>query len=371
MNRAKVSLEQVADIENCKRAILNASRKKRKRQDVARYIEHLDEAAKELSDFILDPNAEFHDGKRGTTPDGALGKKRDLCKPRFFPDHCAHWAVMQIVGEILMKSYYEYSCASIKGRGTHYAKRAVERILKDERGTKYCLQVDVKGFYASIDKDRLIKMLDCKFKDKRIVSVLAKIIYSYSGKGIPIGFYTSAPLANYYLTASDRYVKETLRIKYLVRYMDDMVMYSGNKRQLHKCRAAMSEFLAERLGLQLKHNWQVYKMPYLKDKTERPKRSREHRATDFVGFKFYRYKTTIRKSIFLRLLRNVRKLQKGNYTAKNCQAFMSYNGYLTHTHSEGVRRKYINGKIKINKVKEIIRNESRNYCKGGELAAAV
>jgi len=233
------------------------------------------------------------------------------------------------------------------------------------------LQVDVKSFYASIDKDRLVGMLERKFKDKRIVSALAKIIYYYTESGIPIGFYTSAPLANFYLTGSDRYVKETLQVKHLVRYMDDMVMYSGNKRQLHECRRKMTTFLADQLGLRLKHNWQVYKMPYLKDKKERPKRSREHRATDFVGFKFFRYKTTIRKTIFLRLLRNIRSLQKGNYTPKNCQAFMSYNGYLKHTDSESVRRNYINGKINLSKIKEIIRNESRKYCTGGKLAAAV
>lgn len=371
MNRAKISLEQVADIENCKRAILNASKKKRKRKSVAWYVEHLDEAAERLREFILDPNSEYHDGERGSTFEGTKGKQRDLAKPRFFPDHCAHWAIMQTAGEVLMKSYYEYSCASIKGRGTHYAKRSVERMLNDEKGTKYCLQVDVKSFYASIDKDILVEMLKRKFKDKRVVAVLAKIIYSYTGSGIPIGFYTSAPLANFYLTTNDRYVKETLRIKHLVRYMDDMVMYGSNKRQLHKCRIEMAKHLAERLGLRLKYNWQVYKMPYLKNKKERPKRSREHRATDFVGFKFFRYKTTIRKTIFLRLLRNIRSLQKGNYTPKNCQAFMSYNGYLKHTDSENIRRNYINGKIKISKIKEIISNESRNYCTGGKLAAAV
>ena len=214
-------------------------------------------------------------------------------------------------------------------------------------------------------------MLERKIKDKRIIAILAKIIYAFKGAGLPIGFYTSAPLANFYLTPNDRYVKETLHITHSVRYMDDMVMYCGNKRELHEDRKKMAEFLNVKLGLRLKYNWQVYKMPYLKDKKERPKRSREHRATDFVGFKFFRYKTTIRKTIFLRLLRNIRSLQKGHYTPKNCQAFMSYNGYLKHTDSESVRRNYINDKINLSKIKEIIRNESRKYCTGGKLAAAV
>lgn len=172
-------------------------------------------------------------------------------------------------------------------------------------------------------------------------------------------------------TLDDKFERLRLQAEILKEKFNSMVMYSGNKRELHECRRNMATFLADKLGLRLKHNWQIYKMPYLKDKKERPKRSREHRATDFVGFKFFRYKTTIRKTIFLRLLRNIRSLQKGHYTPKNCQAFMSYNGYLKHTDSENVRRNHINGKINLSKIKEIIRNESRKYYTGGKLAAAV
>jgi len=370
MKKSKIRLEQICDIENCKRAILNASRKKRRRKNVEWYIDHLDEAAQMLRDFLLDPSAVYHDGERGIANDGIKHKKRELAKPRFFPDHCAHWAVMQVVGVVLMKSYYKYSCASIKGRGTHYAKRSVERALKDTKNTKYCLQVDIKSFYASINKQILVKQLERKFKDKRIVAILAKIIYSYTGSGLPIGYYTSAPLANFYLTENDRHIKETLNIKYMCRYADDMLMFSGNKRQLHQCKIDEDKYLANNLGLRLKANWQVYKMPYKKKGQAKIKRSREHRAADFVGFKFFRYKTTIRKAIFLNILRSIRKLLKGAFTPHNCKSFMSYNGYIKHTDSENVRRNYINDKLSINKIKGVIRNESRNKDTGGKLAPA-
>lgn len=370
MKRSKVKLENIVDVENCKRAILNASRKKRRRKSVKKYIDDLDAAAQALSDYIKNIAMELHDGERGVINEGTHQKKRELSKPRFFPDHCVHWAVMQIIGGEFVRSFYKYSCASIKGRGTHYAKRAVEKSLKDVRGTKYCLQIDIKSFYASINKDILIGLFKDKFKDKRLVAVLAKIVNAYRGAGLPIGFYTSAFFANFYLTDADRYIKETLHIKHDTRYMDDMVMHESNKRKLHKAQQAFAEYIARTRKLRLKKNWQVYKMPYLRGKPPKDYKERR-RATDFVGFKFYRYKTTIRKSIFLRLRRCLLKLARGEYTTKLAHTFMSYKGYLQATQSVKVKQKYIdNGKINTQKLKELIRNESRNFNSGRKQAVA-
>lgn len=358
MRRSKIRLEEIADIENCKRAILNASKNKRSRPRVRRILDNLDVYAKRLSSFLLSPTSVYQDGVRSVINEGTSRKRREICKPVFFPDHCAHWAVMQVVSRDITKSFDKNSCASIKGRGTHYAKRAVQRCFKDISGTKYCLQIDVKSFYASIDKGILISLLERKFKDQRIVTIFFKIVNAYSGTGLPIGFYTSATLANLYLSFADRYVRETLKIKHMVRYMDDVVFYNGNKKRLHVVKEQYENLLQTKRLLRLKPNWQIYKMPYSRDKTKRNQKERR-RPTDFVGFKFYRYKTTIRKTIFLRLLRTVRKLQNGKYSIQNSRKFISYNGYLTHTDSEMVRRKYINEKISIPKIKEIAKNENR------------
>lgn len=370
MKRSKVKIEAICDIDNCKRAIKNASRKKRHRRSVAVYLENLDESARLLSEYIKDPNMVLHDGYQSVINEGTQKKRREICKPRFFPDHCVHWAVMQVVGDTFAKSNYRYSCASIKGRGVHYAKRAVEKALKDTRGTKYCLQIDVKSFYASIDKELLIKLLGRKFKDARIVAVMAKIVRSYSGEGLPIGFYTSATFANFYLTESDRYIKETLQIKHMVRYMDDIVIYDGNKRKLHKTKDQIEANIRSTRGLRLKPNWQVYKMPYIRGKPPKDYKERR-RPTDFVGFKFYRYKTTIRKSIFKRMRRCFLKLASGTYTTHRAHTFMSYYGYLKHTNSVGVIKRYIDGgKILVKKLKELIRNENRNQNTGRPQTAA-
>lgn len=367
MKRSKVKLEDIVDIENCKRAILRASRGKRARANVRKYLDNLDESAVRLSEFIKNPNMKLRDGERMIRTEGTRGKTREICKPHFFPEHCVCWAVMQVISHDLFKGFYRYSCASILGRGTHYAKRSVEKILKDTRNTKYCAQVDVKSFFSTIDKDILTNIIGRKIKDRRVVAIVAKIVHSYGGSGLPIGFYSSAPFANLYLTEADRYIKETLHIKYMVRYMDDVVMFDGNKRKLHKATAAYARHIADTRRLQLKGNWQVYKLPYCKNKTVKGYKERR-RALDFVGFKFYRYKTTIRKSIFKRLIRCFRKLGSGAYTVELARKFFSYWSYIKCTDSVNVRRRYIDGKINIKKLKEIIRYESRSIYTGSTAA---
>lgn len=358
MKRYKIKLEEITSIENCKKAILKASKGKQHRRDVKRILTNVDKYANELSKFIedvLDGTKELEQGNVDTVIEGVSRKLRTLCKPRYYPEQRTHWAIMLQIAPLLEKSFYKYSCASIKGRGTHYAKYSVQHFLRDTKNTKYCLQVDVKGFYKHINKETLISMLSNKFKDKRVVNLLSKVIYAYKGDGLPLGYYTSAHLANFYLTGYDRYLKEVLKVKYMARYMDDVVIYGSNKRVLHKVKVLSEEYLKP-LSLFYKTNWQVYKMPYDNKKGK----ITSQRFTDFVGYKFYRYKTIIRKSIFLRMVRLFRKLTNGKYTSKRAHAFYSYNGYIQHTNSVNVTSNYINGKINLNKLKEIIRNESRN-----------
>lgn len=376
MNRSKIKFEEIIDINNCIRAIKNASRNKQKRKkqelkklkyknfkpkkdSIIYIIDHIDEYAVKLQKFLIDLLADkeqLHQGKLSTiNNDGTHNKQRELCKPLFFPDQCVHWAIMQIVNPVFEKGFDHYACASITSRGTHYAMKSVKRFVKDIRGTKYCGQFDIKGFYKNISKDILVQLFGRKIKDKRIVNLLGKILYSYKGDGLPLGYYPSGPFANFYLTALDRYAREFVKVKYYVRYMDDIITFGSNKRDLHQARKKFEFFVSQRRNLHLKSNWQVYKTPY----DDKKGHITTQRATDFVGYRFFRYKTIIRKSIFLRMTRLYRKLNKGKYTAHRAYAFTSYNGYLKTTNSNNVKAKYINGKINPNKIKEIIRNESR------------
>ncbi len=124
------------------------------------------------------------------------------------------------------------------------------------------------------------------------------------------GNYTSQWLANYYLQDLDHFIKEQLKVKYYIRYMDDMVLFHRNKRELHRIKKYIEIYLKKE-KLQLKDNWQLFKV--------------DSRPLDFLGFKFYRGYTTLRRGNFLRIKRRVKKIiKKGYIRTTDAQAIISY-----------------------------------------------
>ena len=87
-------------------------------------------------------------------------------------------------------------------------------------GKYYILKCDISKFFASIDRDRLKEKLKKKIKDKDALNIVFKIIDS-DENGLSIGNMTSQILAIFYLNDMDHYIKETLKIKYYVRYQEN------------------------------------------------------------------------------------------------------------------------------------------------------
>jgi hypothetical protein len=86
---------------------------------------------------------------------------------------------------------------------------------------------------GSISHDVLLARLRRLFKDDRLLSLLDRIVFSFqpdAGHGLPIGSLTSQHFANFYLGWFDRFVKEKLRVKGFVRYMDDMIVWGQSAR---------------------------------------------------------------------------------------------------------------------------------------------
>jgi hypothetical protein len=63
---------------------------------------------------------------------------------------------------------------------------------------------------------------------------------------------TSQHFANFYLGWLDRFIKEELRIRGYVRYMDDMAIWSADFQTARRTELAVRAFLAKELGLELK-----------------------------------------------------------------------------------------------------------------------
>ncbi|MBS1340456.1 MAG: RNA-directed DNA polymerase [Clostridia bacterium] len=73
------------------------------------------------------------------------------------------------------------------------------------------------------------------------------------------GNYTSQWFANYYLQNLDHFIKEKLKTPYYIRYMDDMLVFHRNKKELRKIKIEIEEFLKSE-HLRLKENWQLFKV---------------------------------------------------------------------------------------------------------------
>lgn len=128
------------------------------------------------------------------------------------------------------------NCACRKEKGSHFALARLRSFMtahyKKNGKQGYFIKVDIKKYFNSIDHDILKRKVFEIVLDEDIYNLLCKIIDSYEfekGKGLPMGNQTSQCFALLYLDKVDRYIKEKLRIKHYVRYMDDMIMLVSNK----------------------------------------------------------------------------------------------------------------------------------------------
>lgn len=120
----------------------------------------------------------------------------------------------------------------------------------------YILKCDISKFFQSIDHDILMNKLKRKIKDKKALTIISTIISSDSA-GLSIGAMSSQLLAIFYLNDLDHYIKETLKIKYYVRYQDDFLLFHHDKQYLKYCLEKIKCFLAQE-NLSLNKKTRIY-----------------------------------------------------------------------------------------------------------------
>ena len=198
------------------------------------------------------------------------------------------------------------------------------------------------------------------------MQVLFAVIDSNKGKyrgkiislGLPIGFYTSQWLANFFLQDFDHFVKEKLKAKCYTRYVDDKQIFGSNKRKLREKLEKIKEFLSKE-NLSLKPNYQIFRFSYI-DKDGRDK----GRPLDFLGFKFFKNRTTLRKRILSNILQKAcrifNKTLKGlNISWYEATQMMSYVGYLNITDTHTWYTKYIRPRVNFGGLKRIISHNAK------------
>ncbi|MDO5328996.1 MAG: RNA-directed DNA polymerase [Coriobacteriia bacterium] len=267
--------------------------------------------------------------------DGSCGKIRKIIRPKR-REQILHHMAMNVVSPIFMKPMYRHVNGSIPERGCVSGRKYLEKWIKnDYKGTKYYLKMDIRKYFENVNHDILKAKLTKIIKDKKFLAVLCSFVDvrcdgEIITRGIPLGFYTSQWYANFYLTALDHYIKEELHARYYMRYMDDMIVLDSNKRKLFKIAKAVGKYLREKLDLELKPNWLINRLGIEDDY-----------SLDFMGFRFYRNRVTLRKNLLYRLSRKARAINKKGANIFTARQFMSFAGWTKHANVYNNYQKWV------------------------------
>ena len=307
---------QICDINNLRLAAQNAASGKRRRSEVTAFFARLEENLEQL-------HRELTEKRYKTSPYDVFvkfeGKRREIYKLPF-RDRVVHWAIMQVLEPIWTPQFTADTHACIKGRGVHSLLRKLREDLRDDpEGTAYCLKLDVRKFYPSIDHDKMKAVVRRKIKDPEVLWLLDGIIDS--APGVPIGNYISQYFANLYLSELDHLLKEVAGVRYYYRYADDMVLLAGDKPTLHGWLVLINDWLNEERCVDLKSNYQVFPV--------------ESRGIDFVGYVTFHTHCLARKKNKQGLCRELAKLRKaGVPEAEIMLLTASRAGFMLHCDSK-------------------------------------
>ncbi len=350
--------EKLISYENLSEAIEKSSLGKRERREVKKVLEHKDEYIKRLQYLLINKKLKIRKHEAVKINDGITAKIRLIIKPDYVYEQILHHAIVQVLTPIFMRSMYVFSCGSLPGRGGLYGKRYLAKYIREHpKKVKYAAKGDISKFFQTVSiervKEKFRKIIhDEKFLDV-VFLVLDSNIATYKGEninmGLPIGYYLSQWIANWFLQDFDYFIKQKLKIKCYIRYVDDFVLLSPNKKELHKAIKEISEYL-ENIELHLKSNYQVFKFAY----TDKNGKARG-RPIDFMGFKFYRDRTLLRRGIMLRAVRKALKIsKKTKLNWYECTQLLCYLGWFKYTDTYKVFERFIKPYVNIGECKKIV-----------------
>ena len=243
------------------------------------------------------------------------GKKRRIQCIRI-PERIPINAVMREVQRCLRREFIHTTASSIVGRGGLWLHRKILADMKENRRLRWVYKCDIRKFYDSIPQERLLEMIDRKFREKE-VRLFMKECVTLLGTGISIGLRSSQEFGNMYLSHYiDHPLKDKSGCRYYYRYCDDIVVLAESARELTPYIEAIHEGAA-RAGLEIKSNEQVYCI--------------DDRPLDFLGYVLYGDgKIRIRGHIKKRFVRRFRRVKS---RTRRRELIGSFYGMAKHAHT--------------------------------------
>lgn len=316
MKRIGNLLNKITDLENIAKSTKKTTSTRKRHPQVASALKDLKTFCESVRDSFL--KKDFDVGKiiERDIIEGTSMKPRHIAYLASFKKQVMMSVVFDLVGGKLSEKSYPFSYGSLPGKGSHHlAKHVKEWLRKDKRNMKYYLQCDIKHCFQSVRHDLAKSACRKFFKDAYVLEFFNHVIDSYgeNGIGLPIGYLTSPWFAHFVLSPLDYAMSQ--KVSHYARYMDDIIMFSPNKRRLERAGNELRKRLGE-LGFDL------HEEPKVKEFGKEP--------FDFVGIVYENNKITLRKPL-MEKLENAVKEYDFNPSLKNARKLVSYNGWLNET----------------------------------------
>ena len=244
-----IDWEQLTEWSNLLEAFHGAAKLKRSRPDIALFEWDFESRLAALQQSLLSGSYAPGAYRRFFVHEG----KRRLIAAAPFPDRVVHHALMNVISDRFERSFVDESFANRIGKGNHEALR---RAADCTRQFRYFLPIDLQQYFAAVDHEILRSRLWKKVFCIETRELISKILESGLGlfdeefrmrwfegddlfaaarpRGLPIGNLTSQSWANVYLNEFDHFVKRELRCKGYIRYVDDMLFFHDDLRELHR-----------------------------------------------------------------------------------------------------------------------------------------
>lgn len=343
-------MDQICNFETLHQAYLEARKGKRYRQSVAEFSLNL-----EIELFTLQTEL-----REGTYRVGSYREfyvnvpKKRLVMTIPFRDRVVQWAIYLIVNPYFERRYIYDSYGCRAGKGT---LAAVDRLSEWMRHVSrrpdaklwYYLKLDISKYFYRVDHETILELLSGMFEEKALIDLFGVIIDNPDtpfglpvgakpdscpteerlyNVGMPIGNLSSQMIANIYLDQVDQLCKHKLKIKYYIRYMDDIIVLENSVERLRVHKEAIERYLIERLKLHLNRKTSIQPIT---------------RGVEFVGYVVYPTHRRVRKPTIKRMKRCLkhvaRQYSSGKATYSNTiSTIKSYFALLLHSASLVVRK---------------------------------
>jgi retron-type reverse transcriptase len=282
---------KIYDFANLHKAYLQARKCKRYKKEVLEFTNNLEANLIEIQNELI-----WHKYKPSQYRSFIVREPKErliLCLP--FKDRVVQHAIHNVIEPIFEKTFIKDSYACRKGKGTLRGLNRAEKFISKYSSDIYCLKMDIRKYFYTIDHAVLKDLIKRKIRCKETLELLFGLIDSVDNPGLPIGSLLSQLFANVYLGSLDHFIKEELKVKHYVRYMDDMIILSENKKSLQNYLLQINNFILIRLHLSLNSKTQIFPIK---------------RGIDYLGYRQFQDYRILRKRILKSNLKKFKKLIK-------------------------------------------------------------